>query len=128
MQMISKENIPLKVLIYIVCYNAQGHIRDVLKRINPSYRNDPNVRVLISDDCSADDTVGAALEASKDLGYTNFEIFKTNVNQGYGGIRKSVIITPAIMVLITLSCCMAMGNMPRRSWVFFLIFLKAAMT
>jgi len=88
MQAELKENIPLKVLIYIVCYNAGNHIRDVLKRIQPSFRSDPNVRIVISDDCSSDNTIGVAIEACKELGYTNYEIFRTKVNQGYGGNQK----------------------------------------
>lgn len=88
MQITSKENIPLKVLIYIVCYNAQGHIRDVLRRVHSSYRSDPNVRIVISDDCSGDNTIEIAIKACKELGYTNYEIFKTKVNQGYGGNQK----------------------------------------
>lgn len=88
MQAAGKINIPPKVLIYIVCYNAQNYIYDVLKRVPLHYRNDPNVRVLISDDCSSDNTIEVALSAAKELGYTNYEIFKTKVNQGYGGNQK----------------------------------------
>jgi len=78
----------MKVLIYIVCYNAQDHIYSVLNRIPPAYRNDPNVRIVISDDCSMDNTIEAALRAAKELGYANYEILKTKINQGYGGNQK----------------------------------------
>ena len=83
-----KEGIHMKVLIYIVCYNAQEHICSVLKRIPPQYRNDPNIMVVVSDDCSSDNTAETALQACKELGYANYEVFKTKVNQGYGGNQK----------------------------------------
>ncbi|MDD5060013.1 MAG: bifunctional glycosyltransferase/class I SAM-dependent methyltransferase [Candidatus Omnitrophica bacterium] len=88
MQTASALNQPLKVLIYIVCYNAQNHIGDVLNRVPVQYRRDPNIRVIISDDCSIDDTIEAASKALRELKYTNYEIFKTKVNQGYGGNQK----------------------------------------
>jgi len=78
----------MKILIYIVCYNARSYIRDVLKRIPFEYRDDPDIKVLISDDCSADKTAEIAFDACKELGYGNFEVFRTKVNQGYGGNQK----------------------------------------
>lgn len=78
----------MKVLIYIACYNAEKRIYEVLKRIPPGYRNDPNVKILISDDCSQDKTAETALGACRELGYSNFEIFRTKINQGYGGNQK----------------------------------------
>lgn len=78
----------MKVIIYIVCYNAEKHIRDVLKRIPSEYRNNPDIMVMISDDCSADNTSQVALEGCRQLGYTNYEVFKTKINQGYGGNQK----------------------------------------
>lgn len=78
----------MKVLIYIVCYQAQKHIYGVLKRIPMRYRNDPDVMVVVSDDCSSDNTSEVAFESCKELGYSNYEIFRTKVNQGYGGNQK----------------------------------------
>lgn len=78
----------MKVLIYIVCYNAEKHIYNVLKRIPNEYRNNPDVMVMISDDCSFDNTASVALNACRELGYTNYEVIRTKVNQGYGGNQK----------------------------------------
>lgn len=78
----------MKILIYIVCYNAEKHIRDVLQRIPVQYRNDPDIQVMVSDDCSPDKTAQSAFAAGKELGYKYFEVFRTRVNQGYGGNQK----------------------------------------
>jgi len=78
----------MKTLIYIVCYNAEKHIRSVLDRIPKSYRCNPNIKVLISDDCSSDNTAEVASYGCEELGYTNYEVFRTKVNQGYGGNQK----------------------------------------
>lgn len=78
----------MKVLIYIVCYNAEKHIYNVLKRIPPEYHEDPTIEIIISDDCSSDDTAEVALQACKELGFKNYQVFKTKVNQGYGGNQK----------------------------------------
>lgn len=78
----------MRVLIYIVCYNAERHIHDVLRRIPPEYRNNPDIMVMISDDFSSDNTASLALMACRELGYTNYEVFRTKVNQGYGGNQK----------------------------------------
>lgn len=78
----------MKILIYIVCYNAQQYIRDVLQRIPVQYRDNPDIQVMVSDDCSPDKTAETAFRACKELGYNNFEVFRTRVNQGYGGNQK----------------------------------------
>lgn len=78
----------MKTLIYVVCYNAEKHIRSVLERIPQLYRSDPNIKILISDDCSSDNTAEVASLACEQLGYANYEVFRTKVNQGYGGNQK----------------------------------------
>lgn len=78
----------MKVLIYIVCYNAEKHIRKVLERMPIEYRDNQDVKVLISDDCSTDQTASQALKACGELGYANYEVIRTRVNQGYGGNQK----------------------------------------
>ena len=78
----------MKVLIYIVCYNAERHICDVLKRIPQEYRNNPDVTVMISDDCSSDNTALVAINACKELEFMNYEVIRTRINQGYGGNQK----------------------------------------
>jgi glycosyltransferase involved in cell wall biosynthesis len=78
----------MKVLIYVVCYNAREHIHNVLKRIPLRYRDNRDVALLVSDDCSSDNTAEIASQSCKELGYTNYEVFRTKVNQGYGGNQK----------------------------------------
>ena len=78
----------MKVLIYIVCYNAERHICNVLKRIHQEYRNNPDVTVMISDDCSSDNTALVAIKACKELAFMNYEVIRTRINQGYGGKQK----------------------------------------
>lgn len=78
----------MKVLIYIVCYNAAKHIKNVLERVSQQYRNDPNIMILVSDDCSSDNTAEVTLKSLQELQYGNFEVFRTKVNQGYGGNQK----------------------------------------
>lgn len=78
----------MRVLIYLVCYNAEKHIKSVLTRIPDIYRKSPNIKILISDDCSYDKTTDIALAACRELGYLNYEVMRTKANQGYGGNQK----------------------------------------
>lgn len=52
------------------------------------YRNDPDVKIMVSDDCSSDHTAETALKVCQELGCVNYEVFKTKENQGYGGNQK----------------------------------------
>ena len=76
-----------RILIFIVAYNAEKTISDVLHRIPASLRN-KNVEVLVIDDFSRDETF------SKGLAYQNPEedfritVLRTPENQGYGGNQK----------------------------------------
>ncbi|NTW43954.1 MAG: glycosyltransferase family 2 protein, partial [Anaerolineaceae bacterium] len=78
-----------KILIFIVAYNAEKTIKDVLKRIPSELLVDYETEVLIIDDKSCDDTVLHCLSA-----INSGEVkFKTHVlvnpeNQGYGGNQK----------------------------------------
>ena len=78
----------MRILIYIVCYNAERHIDSVLKRIPLEYRENPDIMVMVSDDCSSDSTAEIAAKTCKELGFLNYEVFRTKVNQGYGGNQK----------------------------------------
>jgi glycosyltransferase involved in cell wall biosynthesis len=79
----------IKVLCYIVTYNASRFIEEVLNRIpeecwaNDRYQFD----VLISDDCSPDDTVDVCkryIDGSKH----SIKVSRTKHNLGYGGNQK----------------------------------------
>lgn len=79
----------MNILCYIVTYNASAHIAGVLDAIpaecwaNPAYR----FSVLISDDCSTDDTVQVCKHyiATHDR---PISVLRTPHNLGYGGNQK----------------------------------------
>ena len=79
----------LRLLIFIVAYNAEKTIQSVLSRIPESLANQYDAEVLIIDDASVDDTFAIAEQFKA---RTNFP-FKLNIlanqhNQGYGGNQK----------------------------------------
>ncbi len=79
-----------KVLIFIVCYNAERFITDVLSRIpNEIWHSDVfNTEILIIDDESIDQTFNQAIEYihhNQDLKIT---LLHNPKNQGYGGNQK----------------------------------------
>ena len=78
-----------KILIFIVAYNAEKTIKDVLMRIPSEILVEYETEVLIIDDKSRDDTVLHCFSAIK----SGQLKFKTHVlvnpeNQGYGGNQK----------------------------------------
>jgi glycosyltransferase involved in cell wall biosynthesis len=76
-----------RVAVFIVCYDAERHIEDVLGRI-PDWIAAKLAEVFVIDDSSSDATVqkGVAIEWSK--ASTPLRIFKTPYNQGYGGNQR----------------------------------------
>jgi glycosyltransferase involved in cell wall biosynthesis len=78
-----------KILIFIVAYNAESTINNVLMRIPTDLLDEYETEVLIIDDKSSDDTVSRSFEAIE----SGRIKFKTHVlvnpeNQGYGGNQK----------------------------------------
>ncbi len=78
-----------KILIFIVAYNAEKTIKNVLMRIPSDLLDEYDAEVLIIDDKSYDDTVSNCFNVIND-GHIKF---KTHVlvnpeNQGYGGNQK----------------------------------------
>ena len=57
----NEANVPARVLIFIVAYNAERTIQDVLRRI-PAELSEYDTRVLIIDDSSSDATFERARE------------------------------------------------------------------
>jgi glycosyltransferase involved in cell wall biosynthesis len=78
-----------RVLVFIVAYNAEKTIREVVFRIPVELRNTYNVDVLIIDDSSRDATFEKGLSISKDpaLPFPVTVLFNPK-NQGYGGNQK----------------------------------------
>lgn len=77
----------IKCAVFIVTYNAEGHIPYVLDRIPIGIR-DKFAQIFIIDDSSSDSTFDAAYESGKKLGYENLKILRTPFNRGYGGNQK----------------------------------------
>lgn len=79
----------MKVLIFVVAYNAEKTLCDVLDRIPPELGGRHETDILIIDDFSADATFGVGHEYIK-AGKTRYEvtILRNPVNQGYGGNQK----------------------------------------
>ncbi len=78
----------LKLLIFILSYNAEKHIAGVLRDIPTEYKNHPNTEILIIDDASKDKTVEVAGAYAKEQHLSNIRILKNQINQGYGGNQK----------------------------------------
>ena len=78
-----------RLLIFIVAYNAERTIEDVLRRIPTSLAEHYEVEVLIIDDSSKDDTFFRS-ELAKRSGIVPFKltVLFNPVNQGYGGNQK----------------------------------------
>jgi glycosyltransferase involved in cell wall biosynthesis len=78
----------LKLLVFILSYNAERHIESVFDDIPPLYRNSPDTQILLIDDASEDMTVEVARAYVARNGLTNVRVFKNAINQGYGGNQK----------------------------------------
>lgn len=76
-----------RVAVFIVAYNAERFISQVLQRIPETVRK-ALAMIYVIDDSSKDNTQKVAIEASRDLGLKNFVALKTPVNRGYGGNQK----------------------------------------
>ena len=83
---VNKKNI----LIFIVAYNAEAHIEDVLDRIPRNFLSNKkyNIEILIIDDSSVDNTVNLSKKYIIENSELSITIFKNPKNQGYGGNQK----------------------------------------
>jgi glycosyltransferase involved in cell wall biosynthesis len=79
----------LRVLVFIVAYNAERTIESVLARIPVHLRNKYDLEVLVIDDSSRDQTFerGVAVRQSARLAFPLHVLFNPD-NQGYGGNQK----------------------------------------
>src|SRR5438067_9972667 len=76
-----------RVLIFVVAYNAETTLANVLSRIPASLRS-KSVEVLVIDDFSQDKTFSAGLEYEKKASDFHVTMLRTPENQGYGGNQK----------------------------------------
>ncbi len=77
-----------RVLVFIVAYEAQKHIADVLNRVPKQLWSDQDVHFLVIDDASSDRSISVAADWAKDHGVTNLTALRNPINQGYGGNQK----------------------------------------
>ena len=75
----------MRVLIFIVAYNAETTIQNVIRRIDPALAAH-DTHVLVIDDCSTDQTFARAREFT-DIPFPMTVLFNP-VNLGYGGNQK----------------------------------------
>lgn len=78
-----------RLLIFIVAYNAERTIQEVLARIPHTLADDYQVEVLVIDDASGDETFerGEEIRGAQTLPFKLHVLFNP-VNQGYGGNQK----------------------------------------
>jgi glycosyltransferase involved in cell wall biosynthesis len=76
-----------RVAIFIVAYNAEKHINNVLKRI-PAWVAERLAEIYVIDDHSTDDTFGVAEKIEWPTHYAPLRIYRTPYNQGYGGNQR----------------------------------------
>src|SRR5690349_9755759 len=77
-----------RVLVIVLAYNAERHIRGVLERIPVALLNSTGVHFLVLDDASDDAGVETALAWVAERDVTNVTVLRNGVNQGYGGNQK----------------------------------------
>ncbi len=87
--MITRRHSRQRLLIFIVAYNAESFIRQVLQRIPAELGQQLDVEILVIDDASGDQTFESALRL-KLAGELPFKlrVLVNPVNQGYGGNQK----------------------------------------
>jgi len=76
-----------RVAVFIVAYNAEKYIGEVISRI-PSYIARNLIEIFIIDDSSEDNTFDSAKKIPWSQEYAPIRVFKTPFNQGYGGNQK----------------------------------------
>lgn len=76
-----------RLLIFIVAYNAERTLEQVLTRI-PKCLHTSNVEVLIIDDSSQDETFANGLRYQQRNLAIKTTVLRTSENQGYGGNQK----------------------------------------
>lgn len=78
----------MRVLVFIVAYEAERHIESVLSRVPADLWNSREVHFLLIDDGSRDQGVSKATQWLEQRGVTNATVLRNPVNQGYGGNQK----------------------------------------
>src|SRR4051794_26364489 len=77
-----------RVLVFIVAYEAEKHVRSVFERIPRELYNNERIHFLLIDDASSDASVRVAKEWVEENRIDNVTLLRNPVNQGYGGNQK----------------------------------------
>lgn len=77
-----------RVLVFIVAYEAERHLGQVLDRIPDDVRDDPEVDFLVIDDASHDATASAATQWASERDGSRMTVLRNPRNLGYGGNQK----------------------------------------
>ena len=78
-----------KFLIFIPAYNVEKQIPRVLKKIPFHLLSEYDIRILIIEDCSKDNTKKIVEDYLKNNKNNNLiQLVKNKKNQGYGGVQK----------------------------------------
>ena len=77
-----------RVLVFIVAYEAERHVAEVLDRIPAAVQEDEKVDLLIIDDASSDRTADVAGEWATRHGGHRMTVLRNPANLGYGGNQK----------------------------------------
>ncbi len=78
----------MRILIYVVAFEAENHIIQTLQRIPDKWLRTIDYEILISDDASKDNTKSLCYEYQKNHSHLNISIQSNPVNLGYGGNQK----------------------------------------
>jgi 2-polyprenyl-3-methyl-5-hydroxy-6-metoxy-1,4-benzoquinol methylase/glycosyltransferase involved in cell wall biosynthesis len=78
----------VRVLVFIVAYEAERHIVSVLERVPKDLWNSREIHFLMIDDGSRDKGVSEASNWLERHEVTNATVLRNPVNQGYGGNQK----------------------------------------
>jgi GT2 family glycosyltransferase len=79
----------MKILVFIITYKASYRVKRIINEIPFSYLNKYNYKILISDDCSEDDTIKNIIDIKKKN--KNIIINLNSHNLGYGGNIKKCL-------------------------------------
>lgn len=80
--------LPGRVLVMVITYHAEDHIRSVFDRIPAQLFNRDDVSFICLDDASKDSSADTLAQWVQEHDVHNVKVFRNPVNQGYGGNQK----------------------------------------
>ncbi|MGH7819052.1 MAG: glycosyltransferase [Candidatus Binatia bacterium] len=77
-----------RILVFVIAYDAERHIRSVFDRVPPHLFRDERVEFVCIDDASRDSGPDVLVDSIRERGICNVTVLRNPVNQGYGGNQK----------------------------------------